>query len=137
MANTFLMVSLSYFSCAVPIARTANIIRSDPSPLFVDVAMSKTTPTALSSFSSKLHATFEAPLRVYEKKTETNLLTHPLMVQLQDCNSPAHILVVLRSQVAQTTSADDKLIKWLNPIVNVLSASSYVISAGVGLVFPI
>ena len=102
--------------------------------------MSKTTPTASSSYSSKLHATFEASLKEYEKKTEKSLLTHPLMVQLQNCNSPTDILVVLRSQVAQfeqiTTPvwADDKLIKWLDPMVNVLSASSSVISAGVGLV---
>ena len=99
--------------------------------------MSKTTHTASTSFSSKLHATFEASLIDYEKKTEKNLLTHPLMARLQDCNSRADTLVVLRSHVAQfeqTTSADDKLIKWLDPIVNVLFVSSSVISAGVGLV---
>jgi hypothetical protein len=116
------------------------MIRSDPSPLFFAVAMSTTTPTALSSFSSKLHATFEASLEEYEKKTETSLITHPLMAQLQDCNSPTEILTILRSQainLEQTTSADEKLIKWLDPIVNVLSASSSVISKGVGLVNPI
>ena len=59
--------------------------------------MSKTTPTACISYSPKLHATFEASLKEYESKTEKSLLTHPLMVQLQDCNSPADILVVLRS----------------------------------------
>ena len=107
--------------------------------------MSKTTPTASSSLSPnpKLHATFDAALKQYEKKTEISLLTHPLLVQLQECNSPADILVVLRSHVAQskqTTSADEQLIKWLHwldPIVNVLSASSHVISASVGLVSPI
>jgi hypothetical protein len=102
--------------------------------------MSKTTPTASSSFSSTLHATFEASLKDYEKKTEKSLLTHPLMTRLQDCNSPTDVLALLRSQVAQveqTTSVDDNLIKWLNPIVNVLSASSSVISACVGLVSPI
>ena len=102
--------------------------------------MSNTTPAALSSFSPKLHATFEASLKAYEKKTEISLLTHPLMAQLQDCNTPADILVVLRSQVPQsekTTSADEKLIKWLDPIVNVLSPSSPVIRTYVGLVSPI
>ena len=99
--------------------------------------MSNTTPTVSNSFSPKLHATFEASLKKYEKKTKKSLLTHPLMVQLQDCNSPANILVVLRSQVAQseqTTSVDEKLIKWLDPIVNVLYAASPVISACIGLV---
>ena len=96
--------------------------------------MSKTTCT---TFSPKLHATFEASLNEYEKKTEINLLTHPLVARLQECNSPSDILVVLRSQVPhseQTTSANEKLIKWLDPIVNVLFASSGVISACVGLV---
>ena len=99
--------------------------------------MSETTPTALSSFSPILHATFEASLKEYEKKTVKDLLTHPLMVQLQGCSSRADTLELLRSQVAQseqTTSADENLIKWLDPIVKVLSASSSVISEGVGLV---
>ena len=99
--------------------------------------MSKITPAASSSSPSNLQAIFEASLKEYEKKTEKSLVTHPLMAQLQACDSPAAILKLLRSQaekVEQTTSADDKLIKWLDPIVNVLSASSSVISAGVGLV---
>ena len=101
--------------------------------------MSKTTPTvtASSSSSSTLQAIFEASLKEYEKKTEKSLVTHPLMAQLQACKSPAATLKLLRSQAAkvdQATSADDKLIKWLDPIVNVLSASSSVISAGVGMV---
>ena len=105
--------------------------------------MSETTPTASSSFYPKLHATFEAALKEYEKKTEISLLTHPLMVQLKECNSPTDILVVLSSHVAQskqTTSADEQLVNWLywlDPVVNVLSASSLVISACVGLVSPI
>ena len=59
------------------------------------------------------------------------------MVQLQGCNSRADTLELLRSQVAQskqTTSADENLIKWLDPIVKVLSAPSSVISEDVGLV---
>src|ERR1700744_6526561 len=99
--------------------------------------MSKITPTDPSSSSTNLQAIFEASLKEYEKKTEKSLVTHPLMAQLQACKSPAATLKLLRSQAAkvdQATSADDKLIKWLDPIVNVLSASSSVISAGVGMV---
>ena len=102
--------------------------------------MSKTTPAASSPSSSNLQAVFEAALKQYEKKTEKNLLTLPLMFQLQACKSPADTLAILRSRAAkfeQTMDADDKFIKWLDPIVNVLSASSSVISAGVGLVNPI
>ena len=106
------------------------------SPLIAAVTMSQTTPTASSS-SSNLQAIFAASLKEYEKKTEKTLLTHPLMAQFHACNSPTDILAVLRSQVThieETTAADEKLIKWLDPIVNVLTASSSVISAGVGLV---
>ena len=119
----------------MPFLSPAIIIHSDPSPLD-DATMSETTPTALSSFSPILHATFEASLKEYEKKTEKDLLTHPLMVQLQGCNSRADTLELLRSQVAQSeqTTSDENLIKWLDPIVKVLSASSSVISEGVGLV---
>ena len=113
---------------------TTGQIRSllaESSSLFVAVTMSQ---AASSSLSSKLHDTFEASLKVYEKKTETSLLTHPLMAQLRDCDSPADILAILSSQIAQTTSPDDRLIKWLAPVVKVLTASSSVISEGVGLV---
>ena len=102
--------------------------------------MSNTTPTASSSSSSNLKAIFEASLKAYEEKMENSLLKDPLMAQLQACNSPTEILKVLRTHVQQfeqSTSGDDKLTKWLNPIVNVLYASSSVISAGVGLVNPI
>ena len=102
--------------------------------------MSDTIFTASSSSSSNLKAIFEASLNAYEEKMEKSLLKDPLMAQLQACNSPTEILKVLRTQVQQfeqSTSADDKLTKWLNPIVNVLYASSSVIGAGVGLVNPI
>ena len=62
------------------------------------------------------------------------------MAQLKACNSPTNILEILRNQIQQfekSTSADDGLIISLSPIVNVLYASSSVISAGVGMVNPI
>ena len=99
--------------------------------------MSKTTPTASSSSSSTLQGIFKDSLKEYQRKTDTSLVTHPLMAKLQACDNPAKILKLLRSQatkVEETLEADDKLIKWLDPVVNVLTASSSVISAGVGLV---
>ena len=112
------------------------IVSTSDSPLIAAVTMSQQTPTASSS-SSNLQAIFAASLKEYEKKTEKTLLTHPLMAQFHACNSPTDILAVLRSQVGhfeETTAADENLIKWLDPIVNVLSASSSEISAGIGLV---
>jgi hypothetical protein len=132
-----LIVTLSHRHFLTHTHPYCRIIRSDPSTFIAAVTMSKSTPTDSSSFSSNLQSIFETSLKEYEKKTEKSLVTHPLMARLQACNSPTDILAVLRSQaekVEQTMSADDKLIKWLEPIVNVLSVSSSVISAGVGVV---
>ncbi|KAH9016658.1 hypothetical protein EDB83DRAFT_227112 [Lactarius deliciosus] len=98
--------------------------------------MSQMPPTASSNFQT----IFYASIKEYEKKTKKDLLVHPLMVQLQTCNSPTDILAVLRTQVEQfeqSTSGDDKLTKWLDPTVNVLYAFSAALGEGVGLVNPI
>ncbi|KAH9022811.1 hypothetical protein EDB84DRAFT_489663 [Lactarius hengduanensis] len=98
--------------------------------------MSHTPPIA--SSSSNFQAIFCASLDTYKKKTKKDLLAHPLMVQLQTCNSPTDILAVLHTQVQQfekSTSGDDKLTKWLDPTVNVLYAFSAALGEGVGLVF--
>ncbi|KAH9028044.1 hypothetical protein EDB83DRAFT_2555175, partial [Lactarius deliciosus] len=98
--------------------------------------MSQTPPTT--SSSSNLQAIFYASMKEYEKKTKKDLLAHPLMAQLQTCNSSADILAILRTQVQQfeqSMSGDDKLTKWLNPTVNVLYAFSAALGEGVGLVF--
>ncbi|KAH8997812.1 hypothetical protein EDB86DRAFT_3076349 [Lactarius hatsudake] len=49
----------------------------------------------------KSQAIFYASMKEYEKKTKKDLLAHPLMAQLQTCNSPTDILAVLRTQVQQ------------------------------------
>ncbi|KAH8986840.1 hypothetical protein EDB92DRAFT_2105141, partial [Lactarius akahatsu] len=100
--------------------------------------MSQTPPAA--SSSTNLQAIFYTSMKEYEKKTKKDLLAHPLMAQLQTCNSPTDILAVLRTQVQQfeqSMSGDDKLTKWLNPTVNVLYAFSAALGEGVGLVNPI
>ena len=63
-----------------------------------------------------------------------DLRTHPLMTQLQACNSPTDILAVLLNQVQQVERGDDKLTRWLSPTVNVLYAFAGVLNASVGSV---
>ncbi|KAH9008801.1 hypothetical protein EDB84DRAFT_1584341 [Lactarius hengduanensis] len=95
------------------------------------------TPSTASS-SSNFQAIFCASLETYKKKTKKDLLAHPLMGQLQTCNSPTDILAVLRTQVRQfeqSTFGDEKFKKWLNPTVNVLCAFSAALGEGAGLVF--
>ena len=80
---------------------------------------------------------FNNALKAYEKRTNNDLLAHPLAAQLQTCNSPATILAVLHQQIRhlnQSRTADEKWTRWLDPTVNVLYALSGTLGEGVGLV---
>ena len=77
------------------------------------------------------------PLRAYEKRTKNDLLSHPIFVQLQDCNSPSAITAVIHQQVQgfhQSQGGDEALTKWLDPTVKVLYSLSVTLGEGVGLV---
>jgi hypothetical protein len=77
-------------------------------------------------------------LETYEKTTKNKLLSHPLAIQLQSCDSPAAILSVLQDlvqQFNQSCSGDERLRNWLDPTVNVLFAFSATLGEGVGLVY--
>jgi hypothetical protein len=99
-----------------------------------------TPPTALPATSSSLanfQAVFHTSLKAYEKHTKQDLLAHPLVVRLHNCDSPAAILTILRDQVQefeQSRILDQRLTKWLDPTVNVLLAFSEALGAGVSLV---
>ena len=87
--------------------------------------------------SSSFHPIINSALKAYEKRTKKNLLFHPLAEQLQTCNSPGDILLVLQQQVQeinQSQSRDEMLTKWLDPTVKVLYAFTEVLGEGVGLV---
>ena len=97
--------------------------------------MSQTQPTTIAS--SHFQAIFDAALKSYQKQTKKDLLAHPLASQLQSCHSTNAILAVLQDQVQQfdkSHSGDERLTKWLTPMVNVLCAFSAVVTGGVGLV---
>jgi hypothetical protein len=101
--------------------------------------MSQTTSTLTTSSaaSSNFRNIFVAAVKAYEKKTKTDLLTHPLATQLQSCNSSSDILGVLHDKVNefdQSRSDNGRLSSWLNPTINVLYAFSATLGGGVGLV---
>ena len=100
--------------------------------------MSSTTPHVTpTSPSSNFQSIFSTALKAYEKQTKKDLLAHPLASQLQTCNSPASILAVLQGQVNdidQARKSDERLTKWLGPIINVLLAFSDALGEGVSLV---
>ena len=79
-------------------------------------------------------------LNKYKQRTKNDLREHPLAAQLQSCNSPGAILVVLQEQVQgldnldSSRGTDERWTKWLDPTVNVLYTFSSVLGSGVSLV---
>ena len=99
--------------------------------------MSQHSTTTASSSGSNFRAIFVAALKAYEKKTKTDLHTHPLAIQLQSCQSSSDILAVLHDKVNesdQSTSHNKRLSSWLDPTINILYAFSSTVVQGVGLV---
>jgi hypothetical protein len=102
--------------------------------------MSQTASTSTPSPSSHFNSIFHTAIKAYEKKTKQDLLAHPLAAQLQACNSPNDILVVLQKKVEEfdrSRTADERLSRWLSPTINVLYAFSATIGGGVGIVRPV
>jgi hypothetical protein len=103
----------------------------------VTLSMSQ-APSTMASTSANFQHIFDAALKAYEKKTKKDLLTHPLAEKLQACNSPDDILAVLQDTVQEfDQSRSERLLRWLNPTINVLFALSAALGGGVGLVGPI
>jgi hypothetical protein len=102
--------------------------------------MSETeTPSATAS-SSHYHLIFDNALEAYRRKTKKDIRSHPLLAELQTCNSPGAVLTVLREQIPvfdqsrTTCGVDARLTSWLNPTVNVLHTFSAAIGGKIGLV---
>ena len=95
------------------------------------------TPPTASTSQSNFASIFNAALESYKRKTKNDLASHPLLPNLQSCQSADGVLTVLREQVPafnQSQSSDDGLTKWVTPTVNVLYSFSGTIGQGVGLV---
>ena len=87
--------------------------------------------------SSNFQLVINNALDNYKKCTKNDLISHPLTIQLQSCNSPSGILAVLHQQVReldQSRSSDERRSRWLDPTVNVIYVLSSTLAAGVGLV---
>ena len=95
------------------------------------------TATSTSTSQSNFASIFSAALESYKRKTKNDLASHPLLPNLQSCDSPDAILTVLRDQIPafnQSLNGDDGFTKWVTPTVNVLFSFSGTIGQGVGLV---
>ena len=103
--------------------------------------MSQAHPTASSSHTGNQASNFQLiinnALDAYKKRTKNDLLAHPLVTELQSCNSPSTIIAVLQQQVQgldQSRRSDKRWTRWLDPTVNVLYALSGILGEGVSLV---
>jgi len=93
-------------------------------------------PHAIMTSSPNFQLIFNNALKVYEKRTKNDLPAHPLVEELQGCNSSSAILAVIHQQVQEFHQSrdDDRLTKWLDPTVRVLYAFSETLGDSVSLV---
>ena len=87
--------------------------------------------------TSNFTAIFNAAEAEYQKITRKQLDTHPLASKLDTCHSPEDISNLLQNQ-AQAFSkfheGSEKLMRWLEPTVNILFAFSDTLGEGIALV---
>jgi hypothetical protein len=89
---------------------------------------------ASTSASPNFQSILNNALETYNKRTKNDLLTHPLIAELQHCTSPSAILALIHQQVQGLQRDDDRLTKWLDPTVRVLLAFSDTLGEGISLV---
>ncbi len=92
-------------------------------------------PSQTAAPPSNFKSMLDAALAEYKKKTGDDLLAHWLAAELQICESVDAVLDVLRDQAkAFERSGDQKLMKWIDPLVHVLHTFSGTLGDGVSLV---
>ncbi|KAI0248526.1 hypothetical protein BJV78DRAFT_789652 [Lactifluus subvellereus] len=122
---------------------------NDPLP-YIDPSTTQTLPTgpmsrtslaAASGSSSSFHTIFCDALKKYRDKTKNDLVLHPLIADLQNCNLPSEIPAVLDKkynvqEYIQSQSGDNTSEQWLNATFTVVASFSAALGEGLGLVFP-
>ena len=100
--------------------------------------MSTSNPTTHASESALRFTTiFQAASAEYKALTGQNLGTHPFALATDGYNTADSVLEAFRSQAQafnKFRKANDKLVTWLTPIVNILFIFSTTLGAGIGLV---
>jgi hypothetical protein len=102
-------------------------------------SISGQTSTLSSDFKSILDAGLSLALGEYKNMTGKPLLDHPLATELQRCDSIDAIKAVFQVQAEafkQFRDGDKRLMKWINPVVDVLSTFSDTIGGTAGIVRP-
>ncbi|KAH9179167.1 hypothetical protein EDB89DRAFT_2239009 [Lactarius sanguifluus] len=81
---------------------------------------------------------FEAASNEFKKLTGQDLDAHPFSAEFSSCNSPDAVLSIFRNQAEifdEIRKGDERLLKWLDPIVHILFMFSATLGEGVGLIF--
>ena len=92
-------------------------------------------PSQTAAPSSNFESMLDAALAEYKKTTGNDLLAHWLASELQTCESVDSVIDILRDQAKAFERSDDqKLMKWIDPLVHVLHTFSDALGDGVSLV---
>ena len=86
--------------------------------------------------TSNYQTIFDNAIEAYKKKTKKNLRSHPLLAEIQTCDSPDAVFNVFHKRIPgfdQNQSTDYGPTKWLNPTVNVLYKFSGLLGGGISL----
>ncbi|KAN0132378.1 hypothetical protein V8E53_009804 [Lactarius tabidus] len=78
-------------------------------------------------------------LNEYKKNTGNDLLSHPIAIELQHCDSIDGILAILQRQAntfEQSRDGNRGLMKWIGPSVHILYSFSTALGDSLSLAFP-
>src|SRR5882762_9645239 len=93
----------------------------------------------MSPSESNFRSILNAALINYKEITGDELLDHPLAAEVQRCDSVDAILSILQAQAKafkQSRAVDQSLMKWIDPMVNILYALSNPLGSVAGTVSP-
>jgi hypothetical protein len=103
--------------------------------------MSSSIATAgqASTSSSNFNSILDAALSEYKKTTGGDLFEHPLAAEVKRCDSIASISALLQDQARDCQryrDGDQRLMRWINPVVDVLSRFSETLGGVASIVCP-
>ena len=89
--------------------------------------------------SSDLNSILDAALNEYKKTTGGGLLDHPLAKEVKKCDTIGAISAILQGQARQFRQfkdGDQRLMKWIDPMVDTLSTFSETLGGVASIVRP-
>ena len=94
-------------------------------------------PAGVAASSSHSGSILDVALAAYKKNTGEDLLSHPLAIEFQRCDSVDGILAILQRQAntfEQSRDGNGGLMKWIGTSVHILCSISGTLGDGLGVV---